>query len=222
MRWTPPSGNGVAMRQTCEWCVSSSTEKASETRVKLVGIVWAKSDFHACAHNQAGRVIFNRSLRRAQTIKQLQDLELTTVAMESCASASYWGRKVQAMGHTVRLIPPQHCKAFVRTEKVMRAMPWPSVRRPQDPICTAYRSRSRPNRTCSCCTASATSAIPRPWPTRSHESAGMWWPTAARTSHARPTGRHNRVSRPRVRQRNETTGQWPGKSPIEDQVRKLR
>ena len=84
-------------------------------KVKLIGIDLAKSVFQVCALNRAGRVIFNRSLRKAQMIKQLQDLEPTTVAMESCASASYWGRKFQAMGHTVRLIPPQHCKAFVRT-----------------------------------------------------------------------------------------------------------
>lgn len=86
-------------------------------KVKLIGIDLAKSVFQVCALNQAGRVLFNRSLRRAQLVKQLQDLEPTTVAMESCASASYWGRRFQAMGHTVRLIPPQHCKPFLRTGK---------------------------------------------------------------------------------------------------------
>ena len=86
-------------------------------KVKLIGIDLAKSVFQVCALNQAGRVIFNRSLRRAQLVQQLQDLEPTTVAMESCASASYWGRRFQAMGHTVRLIPPQHCKPFLRTGK---------------------------------------------------------------------------------------------------------
>ena len=37
--------------------------------------------------------------------------------MEACGSASFWGRKFQAMGHTVTLIPPQYVKPFVRTNK---------------------------------------------------------------------------------------------------------
>jgi len=40
-----------------------------------------------------------------------------TVVMESCYSANYWGREFEAMGHTVRLVPAQHVKPFVRGNK---------------------------------------------------------------------------------------------------------
>lgn len=86
-------------------------------KVKLIGIDLAKNVFQICALNQSGRVLFNRSVRRSQLAEQLQNIEPTTVAMESCASAHYWGRRFEAMGHHVMLIPPQHCKPFVRGGK---------------------------------------------------------------------------------------------------------
>jgi transposase len=39
------------------------------------------------------------------------------VGMEACASAHYWARELQALGHEVRLIPPQYVKPFVKTNK---------------------------------------------------------------------------------------------------------
>jgi transposase len=37
--------------------------------------------------------------------------------MEACGSAHYWARKLQALGHTVQLIPPQYVKPFVKRNK---------------------------------------------------------------------------------------------------------
>lgn len=37
--------------------------------------------------------------------------------MEACASAHYWGRELQAIGHEVRLIPPIYVKPFVKRQK---------------------------------------------------------------------------------------------------------
>ena len=37
--------------------------------------------------------------------------------MEACASAHYWAREIQALGHEVRLIPPQYVRPFVKTNK---------------------------------------------------------------------------------------------------------
>jgi transposase len=32
------------------------------------------------------------------------------VGMEACASSHYWSRELQALGHTVRLMPPSYVK----------------------------------------------------------------------------------------------------------------
>ncbi len=37
--------------------------------------------------------------------------------MEVCASAHYWGREIGALGHSVRLIPPQYAKPYVKRQK---------------------------------------------------------------------------------------------------------
>lgn len=39
------------------------------------------------------------------------------IGMEACASAHYWARKLQALGHTVKLMAPQFVKAYVKTNK---------------------------------------------------------------------------------------------------------
>lgn len=35
------------------------------------------------------------------------------VVIEACATAHYWAREIERCGHTVKLIPPQHVKAFL-------------------------------------------------------------------------------------------------------------
>lgn len=49
------------------------------------------------------------------TIRQFEPGIL--VAMEACATSHFWGRTLSSMGYCVRLIPAQHVKAFVRSQK---------------------------------------------------------------------------------------------------------
>ncbi len=86
-------------------------------KIKLIGIDLAKNVFQVCALNQAGKVVFNRSVRRARLSQTIAQQEPTTIALESCASAHYWGRKFEELGHKVILVPPQHVKPFVRGGK---------------------------------------------------------------------------------------------------------
>ena len=37
--------------------------------------------------------------------------------MEACASAHYWGRETEKLGHEVKLIPPIYVKPFVKRHK---------------------------------------------------------------------------------------------------------
>jgi transposase len=86
-------------------------------KIKLLGIDLAKNAFQLCALNQAGKVVFNRSVRRAQLSSTIARLEPTTIAMEACSSAHYWGRAFEVMGHEVLLVPAQHVTPFVRGGK---------------------------------------------------------------------------------------------------------
>ncbi len=86
-------------------------------KVKLVAIDLAKRVFQVCVLAVSGAILSNKKLTRAKFVEWLKDLEPTMVAMEACASAHFWGRKLEAAGHTVRLVPAQHVKAFCRVHK---------------------------------------------------------------------------------------------------------
>jgi len=86
-------------------------------KIKLLGIDLAKNVFQLCALNQANKVLFNRAVRRPRLAATIAQLPATTIAIEACSSAHYWGRMFQTMGHTLLLIPAQHVKPFVRGGK---------------------------------------------------------------------------------------------------------
>jgi len=39
------------------------------------------------------------------------------VGIEACPTAHHWGRELQAVGHTVKLMPPSYVKAYLKRSK---------------------------------------------------------------------------------------------------------
>lgn len=85
--------------------------------VTTVGLDLAKSVFHIVCLNAYGKEIKKCMLRRKQVFQFFVQLPPCRVAMEACASSHYWGRELQALGHDVKLIPPQYVKPYVRGNK---------------------------------------------------------------------------------------------------------
>lgn len=73
-----------------------------------VGLDLAKNVFHIVCVNAHGKEIKKCMLRRKQVHQFFVQLPPCCVAMEACASSHYWGRELQALGHDVKLIPPQY------------------------------------------------------------------------------------------------------------------
>ena len=86
-------------------------------QVSIIGIDLAKNVFQVAALNRANKKVMNKAVRRAKLLDTVRQFEPTVLAMEACGSAHYWARQFRAMGHEVRLIPPQHVKPFVRINK---------------------------------------------------------------------------------------------------------
>ncbi|MEO1200908.1 MAG: IS110 family transposase [Pseudomonadota bacterium] len=87
------------------------------TTMTTVGLDLAKSVFQVHGADQDGRPVVRRKLRRGQVLGYFAGLSPCLIGMEACANAHNWARALQALGHTVRLIPPQYVKPFVKTNK---------------------------------------------------------------------------------------------------------
>lgn len=83
----------------------------------LIGLDIAKNVFHSVELDHRGQPASRRKYTRAQLKRVFSNKDSTTIAMEACASAHYWGRLFENMGHKVALLPPQHVKAYLRGQK---------------------------------------------------------------------------------------------------------
>lgn len=78
--------------------------------ITTIGLDLAKSVFQVHAIDEAGQVIQRRTIRRSQVLKFFQTLPPCLVGMEACASAHYWARELELLGHRVRIMPPAYVK----------------------------------------------------------------------------------------------------------------
>ncbi len=86
-------------------------------KITTIGLDLAKNVFHAVCCDQHGKQVSRRMLRRNQVLAYFVQKKPCLVGMEACASAHYWARQLQQLGHQVKLIPPQYVKPYVRGNK---------------------------------------------------------------------------------------------------------
>ena len=86
-------------------------------QVTRIGLDTSKAVFTLHAVDEAGCSVLRTSLRRGQLIGFFRNLPPTVIALEACAGSHHWGRLLAALGHTVRLIPPQYVKPYVKRGK---------------------------------------------------------------------------------------------------------
>lgn len=86
-------------------------------QVTTIGLDLAKNVFQLHGVDERGKTVLRKQLRRDQVAAFLARLPACLVGMEACGSAHHWARKLQSLGHTVRLIAPQFVKPFVKSNK---------------------------------------------------------------------------------------------------------
>ena len=86
-------------------------------KISRVALDLAKNVIQVHAVDRSGAAVVRKALKRAQLLPFMRDLPPCEVGMEACASAHHWGRQLQAMGHTVHLLPAQYVKPFVIGQK---------------------------------------------------------------------------------------------------------
>jgi transposase len=85
--------------------------------VTTVGIDLAKQVFQVHGVGNRGTVLIRKQLKRGEVTKFFANLSPCLVGMEACASAHHWARRIQAYGHTVKLMAPQFVKSYVKSNK---------------------------------------------------------------------------------------------------------
>ena len=97
--------------------------------VSTVGLDIAKSVFQVHEVDDAGVVVIRRRISRSKVLEFFAALSPCLVGIEACLSAHHWSRRLEALGHMVRLMPPSYVKAYLKRSKKTRTMQRRSARR---------------------------------------------------------------------------------------------
>src|SRR6516165_6977492 len=76
--------------------------------VSTIGLDIAKSIFQIHGVDADGVVMIRKRIRRAKLLEFFAALPACLVGIEACPTAHYWSRRLQILGHTVKLMPPSY------------------------------------------------------------------------------------------------------------------
>jgi transposase len=85
--------------------------------ITTIGLDIAKSVFQVHGVDANGRMVVRRQLKRRYVLTFFEKLAPCLIGIEACASSHHWSRQLQALGHTVRLMPPAYVKPYVKRQK---------------------------------------------------------------------------------------------------------
>jgi transposase len=105
-------------------------------KVIRVGLDTSKHLFQVHGIDAEEKAVLRRQLRRGDVERYFAALPATLIGLEACGASHHWARVLRALGHEVRLLPPQYVKAYVKrntndkidAEAICEALGRPSMR----------------------------------------------------------------------------------------------
>src|SRR5262245_21119844 len=85
--------------------------------VITIGLDIAKSVFQVHGVDGLGAVVIRKRVSRARMLDFFAGLPRCLIGIEAWPAAHHWAREWQAIGHTVRLMPPSYVKAYLKRSK---------------------------------------------------------------------------------------------------------
>jgi transposase len=86
-------------------------------QLTTIGLDIAKHLFQVHGVDARGRVVLRKRLARGKVLGFFANRPRCLIGMEACGGAHHWARELRALGHDVRLMPPQYVKPYVKTNK---------------------------------------------------------------------------------------------------------
>ena len=123
--------------------------------VTTIGLDIAKSVFQVHGVDAAGQVVIRRQLKRRYVLAFFQKLPPCLIGIEACASSHHWSRELQALGHTVRLMPPAYVRPYVSGRRMTPLTQRLSAKRSPGPTCGSCQPRHPSSRAAWCSIARA-------------------------------------------------------------------
>jgi transposase len=108
--------------------------------ISRIGMDTSEHIFQLHGVNAAEMPVLRKKLRHKVMVAFFANLPPTMVAIEACGASRHWARLLELFGHTVRLIPPQLVKPYVKrgkndaadAEALCEAMSRPTMRFGED------------------------------------------------------------------------------------------
>lgn len=106
------------------------------TMIARLGIDTSKGLFQLHGVDEKEGAVLRKQVRRSQFLTFVAKLAPTEIGLEACGASHHWARQLQALGHQVKLLPPQHVKPYAGHNKndkidaaaICEAMSRPKVR----------------------------------------------------------------------------------------------
>jgi transposase len=86
-------------------------------QISRIGMDTSKHIFQLHGVDAAEQPVLRRRLRRKEMVAFFAKLPPTVIGMEACGASHYWARELGQLGHTVKLIAPQHVKPYIKRNK---------------------------------------------------------------------------------------------------------
>ncbi len=113
MVWTAPYGIALCQNEVVE--ISDKGAVRGPDYPHWNGYV--EAFFSVARVDAAERPVLRRKLRRNDVLAFFAKLPPTMIGMEACGASHFWARELRKQGHEVKLIAPQHVKAYVKRNK---------------------------------------------------------------------------------------------------------
>src|SRR5665213_495359 len=107
--------NGMVRRRSLE--VVECGTRRHLMKIYALGIDLGKTVFHLVGLDASGQVVVRKRCSRTQLLTFTANLQVQLIGMEACSGSHFLGRALRAQGHEVRLMPAQHVKPYVKTNK---------------------------------------------------------------------------------------------------------